>query len=60
MVEWGTVFLPNEPDLRLADLEALLAESGRGKPREFRVSVDAFEDLSAGSGWPDGGCWSWR
>ena len=31
--------------LRAESLEALLAESGRGKPREFRVSVDAFGDL---------------
>ena len=44
-VEWGTVFLPNEPDLSPDQLQALLAESGRGKPREFRVSVDAFNDL---------------
>jgi hypothetical protein len=48
VVEWGTVFLPNDPDFRAADLEALLAESGRGKPREFRVSADAFDDLAAG------------
>jgi NAD(P)-dependent dehydrogenase (short-subunit alcohol dehydrogenase family) len=48
VVEWGTVYLPNDPDFRAADLEALLAESGRGKPREFRVSVDAFDDLAAG------------
>ena len=45
VVEWGTVYLPNDPDLRAQSLEALLAESGRGTPREFRVSVDAFDDL---------------
>ncbi len=27
-------------------LHALLAESGSGKPREFRVAVDAFDDLA--------------
>jgi NAD(P)-dependent dehydrogenase (short-subunit alcohol dehydrogenase family) len=47
-VEWGTVHMPNDPDLRAADLEALLAESGRGQPREFRLSMDAFKDLMAG------------
>jgi len=47
-VEWGTVFLPNEPDLRPDQLQALLAESGRGEPREFRVSADAFSDLVSG------------
>jgi NAD(P)-dependent dehydrogenase (short-subunit alcohol dehydrogenase family) len=47
-VEWGTVLVPNGVGLRAADLEALLAESGRGKPREFRVAVDAFDDLVAG------------
>lgn len=49
VVEWGTVFLPNDPDLSPASLQALLAESGGGKPREFRVSVDAFNDLVSGS-----------
>ena len=32
----------------LAQLHALLAESGRGEPREYRVSVDAFNDLMSG------------
>jgi hypothetical protein len=45
VVEWGTVLLPNEPGLSPDQLQALLAESGRGEPREFRVSVDAFYDL---------------
>jgi NAD(P)-dependent dehydrogenase (short-subunit alcohol dehydrogenase family) len=49
VVEWGTVLVPNDPDLGPDQLAALLAESGRGKPREFRVSVDAFDDLVAGS-----------
>jgi len=48
-VEWGTVFLPNEPDLRPDQLRALLAESGRGQPKEFGVSIDAFNDLAEGS-----------
>jgi NAD(P)-dependent dehydrogenase (short-subunit alcohol dehydrogenase family) len=48
VVEWGTVLVPNGVGLRAADLEALLAESGRGQPREFRVAVDAFDDLVAG------------
>jgi NAD(P)-dependent dehydrogenase (short-subunit alcohol dehydrogenase family) len=47
-VEWGTVLVPNGPDLSPEQLRALLAESGRGKPREFRVSVDAFSDLVGG------------
>ena len=45
VVEWGTVLLPNGPGLSPGQLRALLAESGRGEPREFRVSVDAFYDL---------------
>jgi NAD(P)-dependent dehydrogenase (short-subunit alcohol dehydrogenase family) len=45
VVEWETTFLPNEPDLRPDQLQALLAESGSGKPREYRVAVDAFNDL---------------
>jgi NAD(P)-dependent dehydrogenase (short-subunit alcohol dehydrogenase family) len=45
VVEWGTVLLPNGPGLSPDQLHALLAESGRGEPREFRVSVDAFYDL---------------
>lgn len=48
VVEWETIFLPNEPDLRPDQLHALLAESGSGKPREFRVAVDAFSDLMSG------------
>ena len=47
-VEWGTVFLPNGPDLRPDQLRALLAESGRGQPKEFGVSIDAFNDLVEG------------
>jgi hypothetical protein len=47
-VEWGTVLLPNGPDLSPSQLHALLAESGRGEPREYRVSVDAFNDLMSG------------
>jgi NAD(P)-dependent dehydrogenase (short-subunit alcohol dehydrogenase family) len=45
VVEWETTFLPNEPDLRPDQLQALLAESGAGKPHEYRVAVDAFNDL---------------
>jgi hypothetical protein len=45
VVEWGTVPLPDDPDLGPEQLAGLLAESGRGEPREFRVSVDAFTDL---------------
>ena len=48
VVEWGTVLLPNGPDLSPGQLHALLAESGRGEPREYRVSVDAFHDLMSG------------
>ena len=48
VVEWGTVRLPNGPGLSPGQLHALLAESGRGEPREFRVSVDAFHDLMEG------------
>jgi NAD(P)-dependent dehydrogenase (short-subunit alcohol dehydrogenase family) len=47
-VEWGTVLLPNGPDLSPSSLHALLAESGRAEPREFRVAVDAFYDLMEG------------
>ena len=47
-VEWGTVLLPNGPDLSPSQLHVLLAESGRGEPREFRVAVDAFYDLMEG------------
>ncbi len=45
VVEWETVIIPNEPDLRPDQLHALLAESGSGKPREYRVALDAFNDL---------------
>jgi NAD(P)-dependent dehydrogenase (short-subunit alcohol dehydrogenase family) len=48
VVEWETVFLPNEPDLHPDQLHALLAESGSGKPHEYRVAVDAFHDLMSG------------
>ena len=48
VVEWGTVLLPNGPGLSPPQLHALLAESGRGEPREYRVSVDAFNDLMSG------------
>ena len=48
VVEWGTVPLPNDPDLSPGQLEALLAQSRAGEPREFRVSVDAFNDLMDG------------
>jgi len=48
-VEWGTVFLPNGPDLRPDQLRALLAESARGQPKEFGVSIDAFNDLAEDS-----------
>lgn len=47
VVEWGTVIMPNDPGLSPDQLEALLAESARGKPKEFRVAVDAFNDLVA-------------
>lgn len=47
-VEWGTVRVPAGDSLSAACLAELLAESGRGQPREFGVSVDAFTDLSAG------------
>ncbi len=45
VVEWETTFLPNEPDLRPDQLQALVAESGAGQPHEYRVAVDAFNDL---------------
>jgi NAD(P)-dependent dehydrogenase (short-subunit alcohol dehydrogenase family) len=44
-VEWGTVTLPAGDSLSAAGLADLLAESGRGEPREFGVSIDAFTDL---------------
>jgi Enoyl-(Acyl carrier protein) reductase len=45
VVEWGTVPLPDDPDLRADELATLLAQSSRGEPKEFGVSVDAFNDL---------------
>ena len=48
VVEWGTVPLPDDPDLRAEELETLLARSHAGEPKEFRVSVDAFDDLMDG------------
>ena len=48
VVEWGTVALPDDPDLRAEELETLLARSHAGDPKEFRVSVDAFDDLMDG------------
>jgi hypothetical protein len=45
VVEWETTFLPNEPDLRPDQLQALVAESGSGQPHEYRVAADAFNDL---------------
>lgn len=48
VVEWDTVFVPNGSDLHPDQLQALLAASGSGKPREYRVAVDAFNDLMAG------------
>ena len=48
VVEWGTVLLPNGPGLSPGQLHALLAESRRGEPREYRVAVDAFDDLMSG------------
>ncbi len=40
--------MPNDPGLSPDQLQALLAVSGRGTPKEFRVSVDAFTDLMVG------------
>jgi NAD(P)-dependent dehydrogenase (short-subunit alcohol dehydrogenase family) len=48
VVEWETIMMPNEPDLRPDQLQALLASSGSGKPHEYRVAVDAFNDLMSG------------
>lgn len=48
VVEWDTVFVPNGSDLHPDQLQALLAASGSGKPHEYRVAVDAFNDLMAG------------
>ena len=49
-VEWETVALPGGSLLSAAQLASLVEESGRGKPREFGVSVDAFTDLAGGPG----------
>jgi NAD(P)-dependent dehydrogenase (short-subunit alcohol dehydrogenase family) len=48
VVEWGTVPLPDDPDLGPARLADLLTESSRGEPNEYRASVDAFNDLADG------------
>ena len=48
VVEGGTVAMPDDPDLSPARLADLLAASGRGEPKEFRVSVDALNDLADG------------
>ena len=48
VVEWGTVPLPDDPDLNPEQLETLLAQSQAGEPKEFRVSVEAFNDLMGG------------
>ena len=49
----GTVALPAGPGLTAERLTDLLAESGKGEPREFRIAVDAFTDLLEGPR-PDG------
>jgi NAD(P)-dependent dehydrogenase (short-subunit alcohol dehydrogenase family) len=48
VVEWGTVPLPDDPDLSPSQLETLLAQSQAGEPKEYRVSVEAFNDLMDG------------
>ncbi|MGH3202494.1 MAG: hypothetical protein ACRDP5_10675 [Streptosporangiaceae bacterium] len=45
-MEWQTVALPGGSSLSAASLSLLVEEGGRGKPREFGVSVDAFTDLA--------------
>jgi NAD(P)-dependent dehydrogenase (short-subunit alcohol dehydrogenase family) len=50
VVEWGTVELPGDPGLSPQELAGLLAASGRGEPREFRVAADAFADLMSDDG----------
>jgi NAD(P)-dependent dehydrogenase (short-subunit alcohol dehydrogenase family) len=55
VVEWGTVRLPDDPDLRPEQLADLLTQSRGGEPREFRVSADAFADLMDGGDVLDGG-----
>jgi hypothetical protein len=54
VVEWGTVALPAKAGLTPEQLTDLLAESGKGEPREFRTAVDAFADLIGKPG-PDEG-----
>jgi NAD(P)-dependent dehydrogenase (short-subunit alcohol dehydrogenase family) len=50
VVEWDTVALPSgDGDLTAAQLEELVGRSGRGKPREFGIAVDAFLDLMEGT-----------
>ena len=44
----GHVPLPDDPDLSPGQLEGLLARSHAGEPKEFGLSVDAFEDLMNG------------
>jgi hypothetical protein len=48
VVEWGTVPLPDDRDLRPEALETLLARSHEGEPRELQVSADTFGDLMDG------------
>jgi NAD(P)-dependent dehydrogenase (short-subunit alcohol dehydrogenase family) len=49
VVEWDTVALPSgDGGLTAAQLEELVGRSGRGKPREFGIAVDAFLDLIEG------------
>ena len=50
VVEWGTVELPGGPGLTAQELEALVAASGKGEPREFALSADAFADLMGDAG----------
>lgn len=51
-VEWGTVSLPPGGQLDAGQLAELVAESGKGEPREFRVADAAFTDLADGPGAP--------
>jgi hypothetical protein len=48
VVEWGTVLLPNGPDLSPGQLHALLAESGRGGTSD--AGARAHRDLGAAAG----------
>jgi NAD(P)-dependent dehydrogenase (short-subunit alcohol dehydrogenase family) len=45
MVEWGTVRLPSGDQLSPDELATLLAQSKKGPPKEFAVSIDSFFDL---------------